>query len=120
MPLRSLIWIILRIYLQMMMKYMNLFINSLDMAYSFCRYRCHRYSITRYSKSLQGCKNSALHLPRIVLGRMFPNLHTLAKNPNYGPFDVWIGLLASVVVAGILFTLRTYYIQHYKPRTIAR
>ena len=51
-------------------------------------------------------------------GVCFPTAYTLAKNPNYGPFGVWIGLLASVVVAGILFTLRTYYIQHYKPRTI--
>ena len=53
-------------------------------------------------------------------GVCFPTAYTLAKNPNYGPFGVWIGLLASVVVAGILFTLRTYYIQHYKPRTIAK
>jgi multidrug resistance protein, MATE family len=29
-------------------------------------------------------------------------------------------LLSSVVVASILFTLRTYYIQHYKPNAIAK
>ena len=37
--------------------------------------------------------------------------YILAKNPNYGPFGVWIGLLSSVLVAGILFTWRTWYIQ---------
>ena len=37
--------------------------------------------------------------------------YILANNPNYGPFGVWIGLLASVLAAGVLFTWRTWYIQ---------
>ena len=45
-------------------------------------------------------------------GVCFPIAYILANNPNYGPFGVWIGLLASVIVAGILFTIRTWYIQH--------
>ena len=44
-------------------------------------------------------------------GVCFPTAYILAKNPNYGPFGVWIGLLASVLAAGILFTWRTWYIQ---------
>jgi len=45
-------------------------------------------------------------------GVCFPIAYILANNPNYGPFGVWIGLLTSVIVAGILFTIRTWYIQH--------
>ena len=45
-------------------------------------------------------------------GVCFPIAYILANNPNYGPFGVWIGLLVSVIVAGILFTIRTWYIQH--------
>ncbi|MCQ4978265.1 hypothetical protein NE583_09655, partial [Veillonella parvula] len=37
----------------------------------FCCHRCHRYSITRYSKSLQRCKSSSLHLTHFLLGCMF-------------------------------------------------
>ena len=45
------------------------------------------------------------------LGVCFPTAYILANNPNYGPFGVWIGLLASVLAAGVLFTWRTWYIQ---------
>ena len=44
-------------------------------------------------------------------GVCFPTAYILANNPNYGPFGVWIGLLASVLAAGVLFTWRTWYIQ---------
>lgn len=47
-------------------------------------------------------------------GVCFPIAYILAKIPAYGPFGVWIGLLASVLAAGILFTWRTWYIQHHK------
>lgn len=47
-------------------------------------------------------------------GVCFPTAYILAKYSDYGPFGVWIGLLASVVAAGILFTIRAWYIQHYK------
>ena len=49
-------------------------------------------------------------------GVCFPTAYYLATYSDYGPFGVWIGLLASVAVAGILFTFRAWYIQHYKPK----
>ena len=57
-------------------------------------------------------KNCILYFSRFLLGRLLPYCIHSANNPNYGPFGVWIGLLASVIVAGILFTIRTWYIQH--------
>lgn len=49
-------------------------------------------------------------------GVCFPIAYILAIHSDYGPFGVWIGLLSSVGIAGILFTWRAWYIQHYKQR----
>ena len=45
-------------------------------------------------------------------GVCFPVAYILSRMPEYGPYGVWIGLLSSVSVAGILFTARAWYIQH--------
>ena len=45
-------------------------------------------------------------------GVCFPVAYILSRMPEYGPYCVWIGLLSSVSVAGILFTARAWYIQH--------
>lgn len=98
-----------------------------ELIYQFLGYGVFFAAIDAIGTPLQGILRAYKDV-KIVLyislvsywGVCFPTAYTLAKNPNYGPFGVWIGLLASVVVAGILFTLRTYYIQHYKPRTIAK
>lgn len=98
-----------------------------ELIYQFLGYGVFFAAIDAIGTPLQGILRAYKDV-KIVLyislvsywGVCFPTAYTLARNPNYGPFGVWIGLLASVVVAGILFTLRTYYIQHYKPRTIAK
>ena len=98
-----------------------------ELIYQFLGYGVFFAAIDAIGTPLQGILRAYKDV-KIVLyislvsywGVCFPTAYTLAKNPNYGPFGVWIGLLASVVVAGILFTLRTYYIQHYKPRTIVK
>lgn len=45
-------------------------------------------------------------------GVCFPTAYLLTEFTDLGPYGVWIGLLASVIVAGICYTGRTWYIQH--------
>lgn len=41
-----------------------------------------------------------------------PIAYFLSRTPSFGPYGIWVGLLSSVIMAGVLFTFRTYYIQH--------
>lgn len=47
-------------------------------------------------------------------GVCFPVAYIFSRHLGYGPYGVWIGLLTSVTIAGILYTLRLRYIQHKK------
>ncbi len=47
-------------------------------------------------------------------GVCFPVAYILSNMPTFGPYGVWIGLLSSVSTASILFTIRTWYVQHKK------
>ena len=86
--------------------------------YSFLGYGLFFSAIDAIGTPLQGILRAYKDV-KVVLyislisywGVCFPTAYILANNPNYGPFGVWIGLLASVLVAGILFTWRTWYIQ---------
>ena len=86
--------------------------------YSFLGYGVFFSAIDAIGTPLQGILRAYKDV-KVVLyislisywGVCFPSAYILANNPNYGPFGVWIGLLASVLVAGILFTWRTWYIQ---------
>ena len=86
--------------------------------YSFLGYGVFFSAIDAIGTPLQGILRAYKDV-KVVLyislisywGVCFPTAYILANNPNYGPFGVWIGLLASVLVAGILFTWRTWYIQ---------
>lgn len=86
--------------------------------YSFLGYGVFFSAIDAIGTPLQGILRAYKDV-KVVLyislvsywGVCFPTAYILAKNPNYGPFGVWIGLLSSVLVAGILFTWRTWYIQ---------
>ena len=86
--------------------------------YSFLGYGVFFAAIDAIGTPLQGILRAYKDV-KVVLyislvsywGVCFPTAYILAKNPNYGPFGVWIGLLSSVLVAGILFTWRTWYIQ---------
>jgi len=86
--------------------------------YSFLGYGVFFSAIDAIGTPLQGILRAYKDV-KVVLyislisywGVCFPTAYILANNPNYGPFGVWIGLLASVLVAGVLFTWRTWYIQ---------
>ena len=86
--------------------------------YSFLGYGVFFSAIDAIGTPLQGILRAYKDV-KVVLyislisywGVCFPTAYILANNPKYGPFGVWIGLLASVLVAGILFTWRTWYIQ---------
>ncbi|MDU2166224.1 MAG: MATE family efflux transporter, partial [Veillonella sp.] len=86
--------------------------------YSFLGYGVFFSAIDAIGTPLQGILRAYKDV-KVVLyislisywGVCFPTAYILAINPNYGPFGVWIGLLASVLVAGVLFTWRTWYIQ---------
>ena len=86
--------------------------------YSFLGYGIFFSAIDAIGTPLQGILRAYKDV-KVVLyislisywGVCFPTAYILANNPNYGPFGVWIGLLASVLVAGVLFTWRTWYIQ---------
>ena len=86
--------------------------------YSFLGYGVFFSAIDAIGTPLQGILRAYKDV-KVVLyislisywGVCFPTAYILTNNPNYGPFGVWIGLLASVLVAGILFTWRTWYIQ---------
>lgn len=47
-------------------------------------------------------------------GICFPVAYIFSHKLGYGPYGVWIGLLSSVTIAGILFTFRVAYIQHFR------
>lgn len=89
-----------------------------NLIYSFLGYGVFFSAIDAIGTPLQGILRAYKDV-KVVLyislisywGVCFPTAYILANNPNYGPFGVWIGLLASVLVAGILFTWRTWYIQ---------
>lgn len=86
--------------------------------YSFLGYGVFFAAIDAIGTPLQGILRAYKDV-KVVLyislisywGVCFPTAYILANNPNYGPFGVWIGLLASVLAAGVLFTWRTWYIQ---------
>lgn len=86
--------------------------------YSFLGYGVFFSAIDAIGTPLQGILRAYKDV-KVVLyislisywGVCFPTAYILANNPYYGPFGVWIGLLASVLVAGILFTWRTWHIQ---------
>lgn len=86
--------------------------------YSFLGYGVFFSAIDAIGTPLQGILRAYKDV-KVVLyislisywGVCFPTAYILANNPNYGPFGVWIGLLASVLAAGVLFTWRTWYIQ---------
>ena len=86
--------------------------------YSFLGYGVFFSAIDAIGTPLQGILRAYKDV-KVVLyislisywGVCFPTAYILAINPNYGPFGVWIGLLASVLAAGVLFTWRTWYIQ---------
>lgn len=99
----------------------NLFTNDDEvykLIYSFLGYGVFFSAIDAIGTPLQGILRAYKDV-KVVLyislisywGVCFPTAYILANNPDYGPFGVWIGLLASVLVAGILFTWRTWYIQ---------
>ena len=68
-------------------------------------YRCHWNPLQGILRAYKDVK-VVLYISLIShWGVCFPTAYILANNPNYGPFGVWIGLLTSVLVAGILFTL---------------
>ena len=91
--------------------------------YSFLGYGVFFSAIDAIGTPLQGILRAYKDV-KVVLyislisywGVCFPTAYILANNPNYGPFGVWIGLLASVLVAGILFTWRTWYIQRQQKK----
>ena len=86
--------------------------------YSFLGYGVFFSAIDAIGTPLQGILRAYKDV-KVVLyislisywGVCFPTAYILANNPNYGPFGVWIGLLASVLAAGVLFTWRTWCIQ---------
>lgn len=47
-------------------------------------------------------------------GVCFPVAYVLIEYADYGPYGIWVGLLSSVLMATVLFTGRTWYIQHKK------
>lgn len=47
-------------------------------------------------------------------GICLPVSFIMSQMPAYGPYGIWIGLLLSVIVATLLYMVRTYYIQHKK------
>lgn len=99
----------------------NLFTNDdkvYKLIYSFLGYGVFFAAIDAIGTPLQGILRAYKDV-KVVLyislisywGVCFPTAYILTNNPNYGPFGVWIGLLASVLAAGVLFTWRTWYIQ---------
>lgn len=103
-----------------------LFTNDIEvyhLIYSFLGYGVFFAAIDAIGTPLQGMLRGYKDVRAIFYislisywGVCFPTAYILAKHSDYGPFGVWIGLLASVTVAGILFTVRAWYIQHYRPK----
>lgn len=48
-------------------------------------------------------------------GVCLPVALILSNMTAYGPYGIWIGLLSGILVAGILYTIRLYYIQNKLP-----
>lgn len=96
-----------------------------NLIYSFLGYGVFFAAIDAIGTPLQGILRGYKDVKMVFYisfisywGVCFPMAYILSKNPAYGPYGVWIGLLSSVAAAGILFTIRAWYIQHYKPKSV--
>lgn len=95
--------------------------NMVDLIVTFLGYAVFFSVIDAFGTPLQGILRGYKDVKIISYiaigsywGICFPLAYVCSHFFGFGPYGVWIGLLTSVAVAGILYTIRVFYIQHYK------
>ncbi len=96
-----------------------------DLIISFLVYAVFFTVIDAFGTPIQGILRGYKDVKSISLiaigsywGTCFPIAYIFSRHFHYGPHGVWIGLLGSVFIASLLYTLRVWHIQHnkYKPQ----